>query len=201
MEMGIRGPATPQQIDDLRRIQASQRHLLGLVNEVLNYARIETGTVRYDIADLPIASVVASVEPLIAPQVAAKGLRFSSDGCRDAAIVVRADREKTRQVLVNLLSNAVKFTDAPGAIEVRCEVRETYVLVHVRDTGIGIAVEELERVFEPFVQVNARLTRTHEGTGLGLAISRDLARGMQGDLTAESTPGVGSTFTLALPRA
>ena len=200
MEMGIRGPVTPQQAEDLRRIQASQLHLLGLVNEVLNYARIETSTVRYDIADFPIGAVIASVEPLIAPQLATKGLAFAATS-DDPAPVARADREKVRQVLLNLLSNAIKFTDAPGAVEMSCETAGDRVLVRVRDTGIGIAPEEFERVFEPFVQVNASLTRTHEGTGLGLAISRDLARGMGGDLTLESAPGQGSTFTLALPRA
>jgi signal transduction histidine kinase len=200
MEMGIRGPVTAAQREDLRRIQASQRHLLGLVNEVLNYARIETGTVSYDIADVPLAGLVASVEPLVAPQLAAKGLEFTGTACAPD-VVARADGEKVRQVLLNLLSNAVKFTDAPGRVEVSCETAGDRVLVRVRDTGIGIEPSELGRIFEPFVQVNAALTRTHEGTGLGLAISRDLARGMSGDLTAESRVGEGSTFTLSLPRA
>ena len=201
IEMGIRGPVTPAQLEDLRRIQASQRHLLGLVNEVLNYARIETGTVRYDVAVVPVAWLVTAVEPLIAPLVARKGLRFGSDSCRTSQIAVRADGEKVLQVLLNLLSNAVKFTDSRGAVTITCEADGDTVLLRVTDTGIGIAPDELERVFEPFVQVDARLTRTHEGTGLGLAISRDLARGMGGDLRARSTPGVGSTFTLMLPRA
>ena len=200
MEMGIRGPVTPQQAEDLRRIQASQRHLLRLVNEVLNYARIETGSVHYDLADVPLTAVVASVEPLVAPQLAAKGLTYSVRAC-DPAPVARADREKVRQVLLNLLSNAVKFTDPGGRVEVSCEAAGERALIRVRDTGIGIAPHELQRVFEPFVQVNASLTRTQEGTGLGLAISRDLARGMGGDLTAESETGVGSTFTLILPAA
>jgi signal transduction histidine kinase len=114
---------------------------------------------------------------------------------------VRADREKLEQVLLNLLSNAIKFTEPAGQVAVSCEAAGDRVLLRVRDTGIGIAPDELARVFEAFVQVDARFTRTQEGTGLGLAISRDLARGMGGDLTAESRPGVGSTFTLALPRA
>ena len=200
MEMGIRGPVTQQQSDDLRRIQASQRHLLRLVNEVLNYARIETGTVHYDIDDVPLAAVVASVEPLVAPQLTAKGLEFAVVPC-DPTPVARADREKLRQVLLNLLSNAVKFTDRGGRVEVSCAAENGRVAVSVRDTGVGIATEELDRIFEPFVQVNASLTRTHEGTGLGLAISRDLARGMGGDLVAESAVGAGSTFTVTLPRA
>ena len=200
IEMGIRGPVTPQQGDDLGRIQASQRHLLSLVNEVLNYARIETGTLRYDIADVPLATLISSVEPLVAPQLAAKGLEFVVAPCIPP-LVARADREKLRQVLLNLLSNAVKFTDRGGRVEVFCGSEDDCVAVSVRDTGIGIAAEELERIFEPFVQVNASLTRTHEGTGLGLAISRDLARGMGGDLVAESVVGEGSTLTITLPRA
>ena len=200
MEMGIRGPVTAQQAEDLRRIQASQRHLLGLVNEVLNYARIETGSVHYDLVDVPLMGVIASVEPLVAPQLAAKRLTYTVRAC-DPPPVACADREKVRQVLLNLLSNAVKFTDAGGRVEVSCINADDRVMIRVHDTGIGIAEHELGRIFEPFVQVNASLTRTQEGTGLGLAISRDLARGMDGDLTAESEWGVGSTFTLTLPKA
>jgi signal transduction histidine kinase len=115
---------------------------------------------------------------------------------------VRADAEKLRQVLVNLLSNAVKFTARGGHITIACTVDDArHVRLAVHDTGIGIAADQLARIFEPFVQVRADLTRTAEGVGLGLAISRDLARGMDGDLTAESTLGVGSTFTLTLPSA
>jgi signal transduction histidine kinase len=153
------------------------------------------------VADVRLAGVLASVEPLVAPQLAAKGLAFAADGGGDPPLVVRADHEKVRQVLLNLLSNAIKFTDAPGRVTVRCEAAADVVLVRVRDTGIGIPPAELDRVFEPFVQVSGALTRASEGTGLGLAISRDLARGMGGELTAESAPGLGSTFTLALPRA
>ena len=106
---------------------------------------------------------------------------------------------------LNLLGNAVKFTQprdgVPGRVEVACTVDEERVRLHVRDTGVGIAAQQLERIFEPFVQVDQRLTRAQEGVGLGLAISRDLARGMGGDLTAESTAGVGSTFTLTFPAA
>jgi PAS domain S-box-containing protein len=200
MEMGIRGPITPQQRQDLHRIQQSQRHLLGLINEVLNYARLETGTVHYDVADVSMREAMAAAEALVAPQAHAKELALAVAPC-PPGIAARADAEKTRQILVNLLSNAVKFTDRGGRVEVACAASGDRVLVHVRDTGIGIAADQLERIFEPFVQVRADLTRTAEGTGLGLAISRDLARGMGGDLTAVSAPGAGSTFTLALPRA
>jgi signal transduction histidine kinase len=114
--------------------------------------------------------------------------------------VARADREKVQQVVLNLLSNAVKFTDAGGRVSLDWIAGPDSVSIRVADTGRGIAADHLERVFQPFVQVDATLTRTQEGTGLGLAISRDLARGMGGDLTVESEPGVGSTFTLTLPR-
>jgi PAS domain S-box-containing protein len=200
MEMGIRGPVTEQQHDDLRRIQVSQRHLLGLINEVLNYARLETGSVRYDVADVNLGDALAAAEALVAPQAQARELALSVAGC-PPGLAARADAEKVRQVLVNLLSNAVKFTGRGGRVELSCEAAGSEVRVLVRDTGIGIAADQLERIFEPFVQVRADLTRTAEGTGLGLAISRDLARGMGGDLTAESTPGAGSTFTLTLPAA
>ena len=198
IEMGVRGPVTEAQLSDLRRIQASQRHLLGLINEVLNYARLETGSVHYDITEVPVEPALRAAEALVDPQAHAKGLEIEVSDC-PADLAVRADAEKLRQILVNLLSNAVKFTDH-GTIELACGVDGGQVVVRVRDTGIGIPPEKLDEVFEPFVQVRSDLTRTAEGTGLGLAISRDRARAMRGDLTVESTPGVGSTLTLTLPR-
>ena len=200
MEMGIRGPVTAQQREDLARIQNSQRHLLGLINEVLNYAKLETGTVRFDLEDVRVQDALGEAEGLVAPQVRAKGLDLAVDAC-DGGLLVRADPEKLRQILVNLLSNAVKFTDRGGRIALHCEARPGQVALRVRDTGIGIPADKLEAIFEPFVQVRADLTRTAEGTGLGLAISRDLARGMGGELTVESAEGAGSTFTVTLPRA
>jgi signal transduction histidine kinase len=200
LELGIHGPVTGEQRIALDRIRKSQQHLLGLVNDVLNYARVEAGAVYYRTDDVPLDEVLATCEALVAPQARARGLTLRYDACAPG-LRVRADREKLQQVVLNLLSNAVKFTEPGGRIDVRCAVDEAAVRVAVADTGIGIAAEELARVFEPFVQVDARLTRTREGTGLGLAISRDLARGMGGDLTVESTPGEGSTFTLTLPRA
>ena len=201
IEMGVRGPVTDAQREDLLRIQRSQRHLLGLVNEVLNYAKLEAGSVRYDLADVPVLRAVTDAEGLVAPQARAKGLGLGVGEC-PPDLAVRADPEKLRQVLVNLLSNAVKFTSRGGAtIHVACDDATGMVAIRVRDSGIGIAADQLERIFEPFVQVRSDLTRPQEGAGLGLAISRDLARGMGGDLTAESTPRVGSTFTLTLPAA
>lgn len=203
MELGIHGPVTDQQREAINRIQRNQRHLLGLINDVLNFAKLEAGRVEYDITDVRVCEAVDALEPLVAPQLRAKGLRFIRDaGCdeRDKPVRVRADVEKLRQILLNLLSNAIKFTAAGGAVMVHWRADERGVVtIAVEDTGLGIAVERIEDIFAPFVQVDRRLNAPHEGTGLGLAISRDLARGMGGELTVRSTPGVGSTFTLTLP--
>ena len=215
IELGIHGPVTDAQRSALARIQASQRHLLGLISGVLDYSRVEAGAVTYRIANVPVTEAVAEAEALVAPQLRAKGLGYAWSGA-PPGLAVRADREKLQQILLNLLGNAIKFTEArggvPGRIEVACSVEEDprgdaadavggRVRLHVCDTGVGIVAEALDRVFEPFVQADQRLTRPHAGVGLGLAISRDLARGMGGDLTAESAVDAGSTFTLTLPVA
>jgi signal transduction histidine kinase len=200
IDMGIHGPVTHAQRDALERIRRSQHHLLGLINDVLNLARIETGRVEYAIETLPLADVVAGLGPMIEPQLAAKGLSYAVD-LPPAPVAIRADREKLAQIFLNLLSNAVKFTDAGGAVTVRARAVDGRVEIAVRDTGIGIPTEKLEAIFEPFVQVRSGPTRAAEGAGLGLAISRDLARGMGGELTVASAPGEGSTFTLTLPSA
>jgi signal transduction histidine kinase len=200
LEMGVRGPVTADQREDLERIERSQRHLLGLINDVLNFAKLEAGRVQFAIARVPMRDILLGVEALVLPQLHAKGLRYVDVGeCRDTAVL--ADEEKARQVLINLLSNAVKFTPGGGEIRVACAVDEQWVHASVTDSGMGIPADRLEAIFEPFVQVDRGLTSRQEGTGLGLAISRDLARHMGGDLTAASTVGAGSTFTLTLPRA
>jgi signal transduction histidine kinase len=155
--------------------------------------------VQYDLADVRVHDALASAEALVAPQGMAKGLTLGMEDFA-ADLTVRADPEKLRQILVNLLSNAVKFTDRGGRIMLGCEALGDRIAILVRDTGIGIAPAQRERIFDPFVQVRADLTRTADGTGLGLAISRDLAGGMGGDLSVESEDGHGSTFTLVLPR-
>ncbi|NUQ21867.1 MAG: PAS domain-containing protein [Gemmatimonadaceae bacterium] len=198
--MGVRGPVSEAQVADLERIARSQRHLLSIINDILNLARIESGQVTYQIEDVDLVEALAGVQPLVAPLVDAKGLALTieTDGC---SAVARADGEKVRQIVLNLLSNAVKFTDGGGSIRVGCEADDALVHIVVADTGAGIPSERLDAIFEPFVQIDTSLTRTREGTGLGLAISRDLARGMGGSLTVQSAVGVGSTFRLTLPRA
>ena len=200
MELGLRGPITEAQRSDLGRIQQSQKHLLGLINQVLNYTRVETGNVSYDMTDVPVATALVAAEALVVPQVRAKGLKYILGEC-DPGLTVRADREKLQQILLNLLTNAIKFTASGGEIAVGCTVRGNEIAIHVSDTGVGIPSDKLVTIFDPFVQVDSRLIRAQEGVGLGLAISRDLARGMGGELTVESIEGKGSTFTLTLARA
>jgi signal transduction histidine kinase len=197
LEMGVRGPVTEAQRSDLERVIRAQEHLLGLINDVLNFAKLEAGRVEFEVRDVPVEEALAHVEELVAPQTAARGITYRRGASPEGACV-RADLEKLQQVLLNLLSNAVKFTDPGGEITVWWETGRDGVRIHVSDTGIGIPPKKLDSIFEPFVQVDPDLTRTRQGTGLGLAISRELARGMGGDLAAASAPGEGSTFTLRL---
>jgi signal transduction histidine kinase len=201
LDMGIHGPVTAAQKVALDRVARSQRHLLRLINDVLDLARIESGRVDYVIEEVPVGVVVDCVAPMIDPQFAAKGITFSTNLPSD--LVMRADREKVQQILINLLGNAVKFTPPGG--QVTLEVASATdsgdeVLLRITDTGIGIPPEKLESIFLPFVQVDPEHDRV-EGSGLGLAISRDLARGMGGDLTAVSRVGGGSAFTLRVRAA
>ena len=195
---GVYGPLTPKQADALARIARNQEHLLTLINSVLQFARIDAGQVQYDIRPVSVMEVVHGLEPLIEPQALAKNLGFSRR--IHAGLVVRADTDKLRQVLINLLANAIKFTPAGGHISVEAEGGAETVHIRVADTGSGIAPDHLPRVFDPFVQEARALNRPQEGVGLGLAISRDLVRGMGGELTATSVLGQGSTFTVTLPR-
>jgi PAS domain S-box-containing protein len=199
LEMGLRGPVTPGQRQDLGRIRLAQERLLAIIDDVLNFVRIETGRVQYDLTDMRVHPALLSLGTMIAPQVRASELTYTYVRC-DPALTVHADRGKVDQVLLNLLTNAIKFTPAGGGITVSCEVDAEQVVILVRDTGLGIPAERLDAIFSPFVQVDKHLTRQNNGIGLGLAISRDLALGMHGQLTVESTLGAGSTFALTVPR-
>ncbi len=198
LEDEIHGPVTEAQRRGLQRIRRNQEHLLALITDILNFAKLESGRLELELAPLPVDATLASAEELVRPQLAAKGLTYEYRR-GDPRVTVAADRERVLQIVVNLLTNAVKFTEPGGRVTLGWEARDGVVLVRVTDTGIGIPPEKLQTIFEPFVQLEDRKTSSHEGVGLGLAISRELARRMGGDLTAESQPGVGSTFTLRLP--
>jgi PAS domain S-box-containing protein len=200
--LGVRGELTEAQRADLERIKRSGQYLLGLINDVLNFAKLDAGQVEYRFEDVPVAPLMEGLEALIRPQVDGKGLRYYHGVC-SPRYAVRADPEKVQQILLNLLANAVKFTDPGGEVALECSaLGEESVRIAVRDTGRGIAADQLARVFDPFVQVDRHLTpMSQQGVGLGLAISRDLAMGMGGQLEARSEVGVGSEFALVLPRA
>ena len=197
--LGVRGALTEEQTADLTRIQRSQKHLLSLINDILNFSRLEAGAVTYDIAPVPLGGIVDAAASMITPQAASKRITFSIEPC-PPGLTVLADASKLEQILLNLLSNAVKFTHAGGHVSLACETAGDRVLVHVQDTGPGIPPDRLDDIFEPFVQLDRTFDNPREGAGLGLAISRDLALGMQGDLTVESTVGKGSRFTVSLRR-
>jgi signal transduction histidine kinase len=198
MELNIAGPVTEQQRGYLQRIRRAQQHLLGLINSVLNYSKLQSSAVTYHMARHNVGSLVADIEGLMLPQMQMAGLQYVNEG--GPVTEVNADREKTIQILLNLLSNAVKFTNEGGSVKIGWSADGNAVFLRVTDTGVGISEDQLERIFDPFVQVDADLTRTRQGTGLGLAIARELARGMNGDLTVDTEPGRGSTFTLVLRR-
>ncbi|MEP6621010.1 MAG: ATP-binding protein [bacterium] len=208
LEMGLRGPVTGEQLADLGSIQRSQRHLLGLVDAVLNYAQIDAGHVAYVAADIKMAELISDVHSFVAPQMHASAIHYSVEHV-DPLLTACGDAEKVRQILLNLLGNAIKFTPQGGHVNITCAKldgagtaigqRPPSLVVRVADSGVGIPADKLESVFEPFVQVDRGLTRAGAGVGLGLAISRELARGMRGDLTVETSSGAGSVFSLTLP--
>ncbi len=199
MLMGLHGELTDGQRRDVERMRRSGQHLLSLINDILNFARIEAGQLNYHLEAVPVPELLADLEVLVAPQVAQRGLTYESPRGQ-GGLELWADSEKTRQILLNLVTNAIKFTEPGGNIRVSYHRADAGVRIRVRDTGRGIAPEQQARIFDPFVQVDRHLTaESQQGVGLGLAISRDLARGMGGDLGVESEVGKGSTFTLWLP--
>ena len=202
LAMGIRGSVTDAQREDLARIKRSGDHLLRLINDILQFAKIEAGQLQFRTVDVPLDAALRELEELVAPQMRARRLSFGFSVSAEHP-VARADRDKMQQIVLNLLSNAIKATEPGGSVRLEAATREAdrSAIVRVSDTGIGIPAEKLATIFDPFVQVDRQLNRPGEGIGLGLAISRDLARSMGGDLTVESTPGRGSTFTLSLPLA
>ena len=195
----IRGPINEVQRGDLERIKRNQHHLLSLINDILNFAKLEAGRVQFDPVDISINDTLGELESLVAPQLAEKKLRYDYQ-CSDRSFTAYTDPDRLQQILLNLLSNAIKFTPPGGMISVTCAPRAARMEIQVTDTGIGIPPDKLETIFEPFVQLARGQTVGVVGTGLGLSISRDLARAMGAELSAVSKLDVGSTFTLSLPR-
>lgn len=212
LELGISGPLTDKMREQVGRIRMSAKHLLGLVNDILDLAKVEAGRLSVSSGPASASGTIATAIALIQPQAAAGGLDLVVKPVgTPAPPVYLGDAERVCQILVNLLSNAVKFTDPGGKITVevgsnrpadpdaRLPAHREYVMFCITDTGSGIAEEKLLSIFDPFVQAESGHSRSREGSGLGLTISRRLARLMGGDLTCTSSVGKGSTFTLALP--
>ncbi|HEV2643043.1 MAG TPA: ATP-binding protein, partial [Candidatus Elarobacter sp.] len=200
IELGVRGPITDEQRVDLSRIQRSKDHLDALVSDVLNFAKAGAGRMEIRAEQIAIRRALHAVLEMIAPQAQEKQLRLESPDI-PAELCAIADEDRTRQILLNLLANALKFTAPGGTISLGASATASDVAITVSDTGIGVPAAKLERIFEPFVQAEPAVRANDQGVGLGLAISRQLARAMGGDLRVASEPGVGSTFTLMLPRA
>jgi signal transduction histidine kinase len=198
LDAGVYGQLAEPQRAALERVKISQRHLLRLINDVLSFARIEAGQITLDLRPHLADDLLHSVEPLVAPMAEAKGITLTVADCAGRRRVI-ADDERVLQILLNLVVNAVKFTPAGGRIDLRCTQGSDWVEIDVADDGPGIPPEKLASIFDPFIQIDRRLSNPRDGVGLGLAISRDLARTMKGDLTVVSEPGRGSTFTLRLP--
>jgi signal transduction histidine kinase len=196
----IRGPLTEQQTSDLSRIRRAGTHLLGLINDVLNLAKLETGQVAFSHDVILVRDTLANAATMIEPQAEVKGIDFSYASGSDG-LAVSGDRDKVLQIVLNLLANAVKFTPEGGRVSLtsRPDPDLNAVEIIVSDTGRGMPADQLTRIFEPFVQVGRRLSGADAGAGLGLAISRELARGMHGEITVASTEGIGSTFVVRLP--
>ena len=211
LELGISGPLTDKMREQIGRIRMSGNHLLGLVNDILDLAKVEAGRLKVTCAPASASGTLTAAIALIQPQAAARGLELTMRQAASPAPVYVGDDERVRQIVVNLLANAVKFTAAGGSItvgvsatrspakEARLQRNRPYVVFQISDTGRGIPEEKLMAIFDPFVQAESGHSRSREGSGLGLTISRRLARLMGGDLTVKSAVGKGSTFSLWLP--
>jgi signal transduction histidine kinase len=194
---GITGPITELQRQQLGRINVSARHLLGLIDEILTFARVDIGRERVRWESMSINHTLADAAALVQPMAADKQLAFVVE-LLDEDQAIQTDGTKFRQMLVNLLSNGIKFTDK-GEVRVGCAVNNGALEVRIADTGVGIAAENFEDVFEPFWQAEQTATRKTGGTGLGLSVTRKLARLLGGDVTVASRMGAGTTFLLTLP--
>jgi signal transduction histidine kinase len=202
IDAGVSGPVSEKQQQQLDRIRLSGRHLIRLIDDLLDFARLETARLSVNARVAPASEAIHTALTVVGPEAEAKPIAISRTVTADPHYV--GDPQRVEQILVNLLSNAVKFTPANGQIHIECRTlpgngggnRTEFV---VEDTGRGIPEDRHQSIFEPFVQGHTGYTRTHGGTGLGLTISRRLAEMMNGSLTIQSSEGAGSRFTLTLP--
>jgi signal transduction histidine kinase len=194
---GITGPVTELQRQQLGRINASARHLLGLIDEILTFARVDVGRERIRWESMSVNHTLADAAALVEPMAAAKSIDFIVETL-DEDQAIQTDGTKLRQMLVNLFSNGIKFTEN-GEVRVSCAENSGILEIRIADTGVGIAADNIEEIFELFWQAEQSTTRKTGGTGLGLSVTRKLARLLGGDVTVASRVGMGTTFLLTLP--
>ena len=199
MSMGIQGPLTEAQRSGVVRIIVNQKHLLTLINQILDFVRVEAGYATYHNDEVPLVAALGEVAGMLTSAIAEKGLVVEGPS-GDPEIAAWADPDRVRQIIINVMMNAVKYsTKGVGVITLTCSSAGNTAIAEIADNGPGIPAATLEAIFEPFVQLSSGLANREGGVGLGLAISRDLARAMHGDLVAKSTVGLGSSFILTLP--
>jgi PAS domain S-box-containing protein len=198
MLQGLTGPLNPEQHKQMTMVQTSSRHLLALINDVLDISRIEAGQFDLAVTSFELRSSLEKMVKLISPLAEQKGLKLEVDISEDTGMIV-TDQRRLEQVILNLLNNAVKFTEQ-GQVRVACRIEKDQYLLSFADTGIGMQSEELAKIFQPFHQIDSGLTRKHEGTGLGLSICKKILDLMGCSIEVESQWGKGSTFLVRLPR-
>jgi signal transduction histidine kinase len=210
IEIGVRGPVTEEQRADLAKIRRSEEHLLSIIRDILDFASVERGQYAFEIAPVALPSLLESAVSAVSPNALAKSVSIVQDGWSTSTpkdddsgtrLTVLADEQKLRQALINLLSNAIRFANPGSEVVVAANALRDGVRISISETGRGIPADRLATIFEPFSQIEPTLTRTMEGIGLGLAISRQLLRGMGSDVQVESTPGIGSRFSILLRAA
>ena len=197
LSTGVSGPLSPAQLRQLDRVRASAWHLTQMVDEILTFSRLEAGHDSLNLEPVDATSLARETAALVAPGASVKGLALACE-LPDEAVVVRSDSGKLRQVLLNLLAKAVKFTEH-GGVTLRLRRVDDRLVIAVQDTGVGIAPEHIERVFERFWQAGGSQRHNVSGAGLGLTVSRHLVEMLGGRLEVESSVGTGTTFSFSIP--
>jgi signal transduction histidine kinase len=195
---GLAGPLNEEQTKQLTMVRDSSRHLLALINDVLDLSKIEAGQLEVVRKPCDMRAVIEHVMQMVAPQAQKRGLTLGAAMAPDLGRII-SDRRRLEQILLNLLNNAIKFTER-GEVRIECRVRGDWLETCVRDTGMGIKAEDVGKLFEPFRQLETGLARRHEGTGLGLSICKRLVELLGGEIGVESVWGAGSAFTFTLPK-
>lgn len=193
-----KGKLNEKQKRYVRNIMTSGNHLLHLINNILDITKLDSGEVELNMETVDLGEIISDAEQMVLPMILGKGITLELD-CERGDFLVRGDRVKIKQILYNLLGNAVKFTPPDGSVSLVCRRAGEWVKVSVSDTGVGISKEDLEQIFDPFVQVQDYHAREHGGVGLGLSIVRSLVEMHGGNIRVDSEPGKGSTFSFTIP--